>query len=195
MIGLVAYGAGNLCSVSNALDSLGVESRTINQAPSQDVQITHLILPGVGHFGHLMEGLEANGLGDWVREWIQSERPFLGICLGMQALFSGSEEAPHASGLGWFDAKVVRYCNDVKVPHMGWDTVTPCGPSRLFEQAEMYYFANSYYAPVVRSTVATCHYGGKFTAVVERGNLAGVQFHPEKSGPAGIELLRRFCLW
>jgi imidazole glycerol phosphate synthase glutamine amidotransferase subunit len=126
---------------------------------------------------------------------MQAGVPFLGICLGLQALFESSAEAPEAAGLGLFAGRVERFAADARCPHMGWNTVAAVKPSKLlagFDRQPYMYFAHSYYVPVCEQTAATCTYGVPYTAVLEAGNVHGVQFHPEKSGPAGIDIVRRF---
>ncbi len=126
---------------------------------------------------------------------IDSGVPFLGICVGLQCLFEGSEESPEAAGLGILPGMVKRFQGSMRIPHMGWNSLEARRPSRLlqgFDSLIYTYFAHSFYAPVVESTAATCTYSHPYTAVIERGNLFAVQFHPEKSGPAGLRVLKNF---
>jgi imidazole glycerol phosphate synthase glutamine amidotransferase subunit len=119
--------------------------------------------------------------------------PFLGICLGLQALFASSEEAPEERGLGIYEGQVKRFQGDLRIPHMGWNQVQPCRVTRLLNAGSPYfYFAHSYYCPVIPATAATCNYIVPYTAVLEQNNVCGVQFHPEKSGPAGLAVVRNF---
>ncbi len=193
-IALVDYGAGNLTSVKKALDFLG-QSSMITADPDQVVRADKMIVPGVGHFA-TTEALCSSGLKDAVETAIGRGTPFLGICLGMQWMFNSSSEAPGVAGLGVFPGECVHFPAEVKSPHVGWNALQIRGASRLLRglPAECFvYFTHSYRVPVVAPTVATCEYGGTFSAVVERDNLFGVQFHPEKSGAIGIKLLENFC--
>lgn len=206
MIAILDYGAGNLRSVSNALGVLPVEHEVVRDAASLQ-RASKIILPGVGHFGQMMRSIDAMQVREALLERIRAGVPFLGICLGLQALFDSSEEAPDVSGLGLFPGNIKRFTGAVRVPHMGWDEIEPAAggrpetPSRpagskLLEAlpARPYvYFANSYYAPVVPATAATCTYGGvPFTAALECDNVFAVQFHPEKSGAIGRKFLQNF---
>ena len=194
-VALVEYGAGNLPSVERALARLGVESvRAAN--PSALAGADAVILPGVGHFGALMRQLGAQGMIAPLREHIAAKKPFLGICLGLQALFASSDEAPEDTGLAVFSSRVAALPATAKLPHMGWNQVERSGAPRLLErisQDEYFYFAHTYAAMVAEgAVVATCDHGTRFIALLERGNLCGVQFHPEKSGSAGAKLLSNF---
>lgn len=193
MIGLVSYSAGNQRSVGNALDAIGCAWRVVDRIAALE-GCSHLILPGVGHFGPLLQSLREGGWPDALARWIGDGRPFLGICLGMQALYAGSEEAPDVPGLDWLAGRAERYPASVKVPHMGWDEVTPLPGCRLIAEPQSFYFANSYACPH-EGAAAICDHGVPFAAAVEQSNWAGVQFHPEKSGQAGLDLLRRFAQW
>lgn len=194
-VALVEYGAGNLPSVERALSRLGVESVRA-ATPSGLAHADAVILPGVGHFGALMRQLAAQGMIAPLQEHIASKRPFLGICLGLQALFATSDESPEDTGLAIFSTRVAALPAKAKLPHMGWNQVQRAGDSRLLEgipQDEYFYFAHTYAAMHADgATVATCDHGAKFIALLERGNLCGVQFHPEKSGNAGAKLLSNF---
>src|SRR5262249_55581428 len=145
---------------------------------------TALVLPGVGHFGQMMRALVASGADAAMMERIGSGVPFLGICLGLQAMFEASEEAPELAGVALVKGRVKRFCGEARVPHMGWNSLTRVRESKLLEgtgETPYLYFANSYYAPVVGATAASCAYAAEFTAVLEEENVFGVQFHPEKS--------------
>jgi glutamine amidotransferase len=193
-IAIVDYGAGNLTSVKKALDFLGQPS-TITADPDQVVRSDKIIVPGVGHFA-ATKALCSSGLKDSVEAAIGRGMPFLGICLGMQWMFTSSSEAPGVAGLGVFSGECVHFPAEVKSPHVGWNALQTRGASRLLcgLPTECFvYFTHSYRVPVVTPTVATCEYGGTFSAVVEKDNLFGVQFHPEKSGAVGIKLLENFC--
>ena len=194
MITIVDYGAGNLRSVHNTLAELGADYMLVRDARGVGVA-DKLILPGVGHFGHLMRSLDSMGVREPLLDRIRAGVPFLGICLGLQALFEGSEEAPDQPGFALFPGVVRRFRTDARVPHMGWDSLEVRNGARLTRglPAHPYvYFAHSYYAPVVDATAATCTYTVPYTAVLERDNVFGVQFHPEKSGPLGLHVVRNF---
>lgn len=190
-IAILDYGAGNLRSVQNTLDEIGTEYTLVRDAEGLR-RGTKIILPGVGHFGQMMHALDELGVRTALKEKIGDGTPFLGICLGLQALFQTSSEAPGAEGLGIFEGAVERFPLDARVPHMGWNTVSAVKPSKLLAGEPYLYFAHSYYVPLCAQTAGTCTYTRPYTAVLEAGNIFGVQFHPEKSGPAGIDIVRRF---
>lgn len=194
MIAILDYGAGNLRSVENALAALGAEYCLVRD--SEGLRAARkIILPGVGHFGHMIHSLDAMGVREPLREAIRSGVPFLGICLGLQALFSGSEEAPEAAGLGLFAERVQRFPATSRVPQMGWNRLEPLRESRLLAGTPpgcYVYFAHSYYVPVAGATAAVSNYTVPFTALLEEGSVFGVQFHPEKSGAVGLRILRKF---
>jgi imidazole glycerol phosphate synthase glutamine amidotransferase subunit len=193
VIAILDYGAGNLKSVQNTLEAIGAQYTLVSNAAGIR-GASKIILPGVGHFGQMMRALDELGVRHALRATLEGGTPFLGICLGLQSLFEGSAEAPEAEGLGIFPGRVERFGQQDRVPHMGWNTLTPVRPGRLLDQDALphVYIAHSYYVPVVPQTAATCTYMLPWTAVLESGNIYGVQFHPEKSGPAGIEIVRRF---
>lgn len=194
MISILDYGAGNLRSVQNTLDEIGVEYDLVHTADELR-RATKIVLPGVGHFGQMIRALDGMQVRQPLLERIHAGVPFLGICLGLQALFSSSEEAPELSGLGIFQDKVRRFTGDVRVPHMGWNQLDGTRASKLLAnipEAAYVYFAHSYYVPVMEATAATCTYTLAYTAVLAAGNLFGVQFHPEKSGPLGVAIVRNF---
>jgi glutamine amidotransferase len=195
MIAIVDYGAGNLPSVVKALQYLGKECIVTNN-PDIVGQADKWIIPGVGNFKATAP--LANGrLGAVLRGAIAPDgRPLLGICLGLQWMFEGSTEAPEFHGLGAFNGLCTRFSERVKSPHVGWDSIKIEGRSRLLagiSSGAYVYFTHSYRAPVCCGTIATCTYEEPFTAVVERANLFGVQFHPEKSGDVGMQILENFC--
>jgi glutamine amidotransferase len=192
VIAIVDYGAGNLASVVKALRAAGGEPRVVTE-PSELAGADGVVIPGVGHFD-ATRGLDAVWRSA-IRARIDRGVPLLGICLGMQWLYEGSEEAPELAGLGIFEGRVFRMTGDVKVPHVGWNTIAPVDESPLLAgvgAGTAVYFTHSYAAPAGAGTVATTEHGVPFAAIVERGNVAGMQFHPEKSGLAGLALLRNW---
>jgi imidazole glycerol phosphate synthase glutamine amidotransferase subunit len=194
MIAILDYGAGNLRSVQNTLDEIGASFELVHDAEGLR-RASKILLPGVGHFGQMMRALDKLQVRDALVERIQSGIPFLGICLGLQGLFEGSEEAPEEKGLGLFKGSVVRFPLDARVPHMGWNTLDKSVDSLLLRNVPMHphvYFAHSYYVPVTHGTAATCTYIHPYTAVFESKNVFGVQFHPEKSGPVGLAIVKNF---
>lgn len=193
MIVIVDYKAGNLASVKKALNYLGAKTE-VSDDPRVIARAAKLILPGVGHFA-ATRALEGQGLRSLIVEAVTQGTPFLGICLGMQWMFTGSDEAPEVPGLGLFDGMCERFPLTVISPHVGWNTLEVGGSSRLLQgvnRGAFAYFTHSYRAPLVKGTVAQTEYGGFFTSVVERGNISGVQFHPEKSGELGLQIFRNF---
>jgi imidazole glycerol-phosphate synthase subunit HisH len=191
---IVDYGAGNLRSVQNTLEELDA-SHLVTNDPEIVKGAEKIILPGVGHFGQMMQALDQLGLRDILIGKIRSGTPFLGICVGLQCLFESSEESPGARGLGILPGEVKRFNGPLRVPHMGWNSLEQTRPSRLLSNlnGEVFtYFAHSYYAPVVDATAVTCTYIQPYSAVIEQSNLYAVQFHPEKSGPAGLQVLKNF---
>ena len=194
MISVFDYGAGNLRSVQNTLGAIGAQYELIRDAAGLR-GAGKIILPGVGHFGQMMRALDELDVRDAVIERIRAVVPFLGICLGMQALFESSEEAPSERGLGIYAGQVRRFQGDVRIPHMGWNQLEPRRETRLLQKAgekPFVYFAHSYYCPVIAETAATCEYTVPYTAALENHNVYGVQFHPEKSGAIGLPIVRNF---
>ena len=194
MIAIFDYGAGNLRSVQNTLGELGCDYTVVNHAAGL-AAASKIILPGVGHFGQMMRALDALGVRSTLIERIQAGVPFLGICLGMQALFDTSEEAPEVRGLGIYPGAVRRFPFGARVPHMGWNELEVRPGSKLVHDlnARPYvYFAHSYYVPEDPRASATCTYDIRYTAALECGNVYGVQFHPEKSGAVGLKIVRNF---
>jgi imidazole glycerol-phosphate synthase subunit HisH len=191
---VIDYKAGNLTSVLKALRHLGAETEvTENPAPLESAE--RIVLPGVGHFA-ATHRLDATGLTPAIRGAIAHGVPFLGICVGMQWLYAGSTEEPDQAGLGQFSEACARFPDGhQKIPHVGWNSLTVGADSRLLagiEDGEYVYFTHSYCAPVTASTAATAEYIKTFAAAVECGCVMGVQFHPEKSGPTGLKILRNF---
>jgi len=194
VISIFDYGAGNLQSVQNTLGAIGVEYELVRDAEGLG-RATKIILPGVGHFGQMMRALDALDVRAALLERIRAGVPFLGICLGLQALFTSSEEAPDERGLGFFEGEVRRFTGDARIPHMGWNQLDRRAESRLLRETgekPYVYFAHSYYVPVVPQAAATCEYTVPYTAVLEHENVSGVQFHPEKSGALGQRIVRNF---
>jgi glutamine amidotransferase/cyclase len=195
MITLLDYGAGNVRSVINAIQKLGHEVRFVQTAKDL-LEAEKLVFPGVGAFGSMMEILSQRGLVEPLRRYLAADRPFLGICLGMQALFAGSEEAPGTPGLGVMPGRVKRFTVDLAVPQIGWNGIRARQPSRIFNGLtgeEKFYFVHSYHLEADESVVLTLtDYGYPFVSAVQRGNIIGTQFHPEKSGAAGARILANF---
>lgn len=196
MITLLDYGAGNVRSVINALERLG---ETVHVARTgKDIEhADRLVFPGVGAFGQMMEKLERDGFVGPLKAYLAADRPFLGICLGLQALFAGSEEAPGVPGLGVFGGTVKRFAIDRSVPHIGWNGLRAHQPSTLLaglDGTEKVYFVHSYHVvPEDESLIlTTTDYGYRFVSAVQRGRLVATQFHPEKSGQVGLTLLESF---
>ena len=192
---VIDYKAGNLTSVLKALRHLGAEAVVTDSDLSLVEAAERSVLPGVGHFA-ATERLDATGLTSAIRAAIARGAPFLGICVGMQWLYAGSSEAPNQSGLGYFAESCVRFSEGrEKVPHVGWNSLEVRKGSRLLagvEPGEYVYFTHSYRAPVTADTAATTFYIEPFAAAVERANVMGVQFHPEKSGATGLKILKNF---
>ena len=194
MIAIIDYGAGNLRSVQNTLDEIGANYQLVREPVALE-GAPKIILPGVGHFGQMLRALDDLNLRSVLTDRIRAGVPFLGICLGLQGLFERSDEAPDERGLAIFPGEVRRFDNSARVPHMGWNDLEAVRTSRLLAglpEHPFVYFAHSYYVPVVPQTAATCTYGVSYTAILESGNVFGVQCHPEKSGPAGLAIVRNF---
>jgi glutamine amidotransferase len=196
VIAIVDYGAGNLASVVKAIQHLGRECVVTND-PDVVGRADKWIIPGVGNF-KATAPLVNGDLAAVLRAGLEAEHKLvLGICLGLQWMFEGSAEAPELHGLGVFLGQCTRFSDAVKSPHVGWDSIEIGGYSRLLAgipSGAYVYFTHSYRAPVCADTAATCMYEEPFTAVAERGNLFGVQFHPEKSGDIGLHILENFCV-
>jgi len=194
VIAIFDYGAGNLRSVQNTLAEIGCEYKLVRDAEGLRAA-GKILLPGVGHFGQMMAALDELGVREALVERIRGGTPFLGICLGLQALFEASEEAPGARGLGIFPGPVRRFPVGARVPHMGWNDLERRGESGLLRglsERPFVYFAHSYYVPEHGCAAAICRYEVPYTAALESGNIFGVQFHPEKSGPTGLQIVRNF---
>lgn len=199
MIALIDYGAGNLHSVVNALEFLGCREIAITGDPETLACADAAILPGVGSFGHAMDCLHRSGLVQPVKEFIASGKPFLGICLGLQMLFEKSEESPGVPGLGIFEGEIslIPAEYDCKIPHMGWNSLSVKKDSVLLEQIEpdpYVYFVHSYYLKAKDREIVSAQtfYSVPIDAAIESGNVFATQFHPEKSGDVGIQMLKNF---
>jgi glutamine amidotransferase len=195
---VIDYKAGNLTSVLKALRHLGAETVVTDSDLSLVESAERIVLPGVGHFA-ATERLDATGLTDAIRAAVRRGVPFLGICVGMQWLYAGSTEAPVQPGLGHFAESCSRFAESTeKVPHVGWNSLDARPDSRLLagvEAGEFVYFTHSYKGPITSDTAATTFYIEPFAAAVERNNVMGVQFHPEKSGATGLKILSNFLAW
>lgn len=197
MIAIVDYGAGNLQSVKKALDFIGVQSE-ITYDKKKIETADRVILPGVGSFGDAMDMLRKRGLEDTVKNAASGEKPFLGICLGLQLLFAKSEESPEAQGLGVFGGEIKRIPSDggLKVPHIGWNSINVTQKDWIFKNIpdeSYFYFVHSYYLSGADTVAATTTYGVEIQCAVQKGLAAATQFHPEKSSEAGLTLLRNFA--
>ncbi len=196
MIAVIDYDAGNTGSVCNALSRLGV-TPLLTADPSALAEASHILLPGVGDFGAAAASLKARGLFAPIVNLIADGKPFLGICVGLQLLFEGSQESPGATGLGIFKGTSARFTGEqhLKVPHMGWNRLSLASEGGLLGDGNPWaYFVHSFYVqPADPSIVtATADYPTPFCAAVGRGNVQAVQFHPEKSGRTGLAMLQRF---
>jgi imidazole glycerol-phosphate synthase subunit HisH len=194
-VAVLDYGVGNLHSAAKALDRAGAEVRVVPTVAAA-AGAAGLVVPGVGAYGACLRGLASAGGAEAVAGWLATGRPLLGICVGMQLLFEASEEGPVADGVAVVPGKIRRLTGPVKIPHIGWDEVTVRPGSRLLAglgDGTRFYFVHSYAPePYGDPVAAVCDYGGRFAAAVEQGNLFGTQFHPEKSGKAGLALLANF---
>ncbi|MBW4045929.1 MAG: imidazole glycerol phosphate synthase subunit HisH [Acidobacteria bacterium] len=193
MITVIDYKAGNLTSVVKALRAIGADT-LVTEDPDEVRRADKLVLPGVGHFA-ATRFLADRGLRQAATEKIAQGTPFLGICVGLQWLFAGSTEDPSVQGAGLFEGMCERFTGAMKIPHVGWNSISVDPASRLLrgiEEGAYVYYTHSWRAPIVKETVAVTNYGQPFTAAVERDNLMAVQFHPEKSSAAGRTLLENF---
>lgn len=195
MIAVLDYGIGNLRSAEKALQHLGADAALVTD-PDVAADAAGIVLPGVGNFGRCMEALRSSGLDRVVQAAVAAGTPFLGICVGMQMLYEGSEESPDVSGLGVLPGVVGRLPAGVKRPQMQWNRLllpVPAHPMVAGLGVEPWvYFVHSYAPPAGPGVVATCDYGGSVVAAVAAGPVWATQFHPEKSGPVGLALLVNF---
>lgn len=203
MIRIVDYGVGNIQAFMTLFKRLGLDAQRAHK-PHELADATHLVLPGVGHFDHAMQRLNDSGMRPFLEELVMSKAiPILGVCVGMQMLAAGSDEGT-LPGLNWIGGRVRAFAdnplsNGLPLPHMGWNDVRPTAGAKLFsegcEEGYQFYFLHSYYfdAQDKKDVAATAHYGFDFDAVVSRGNIHGVQFHPEKSHHWGAQLLKNFA--
>ena len=197
MVGIIDYGVGNLFSLRSSFAAIGVEAFVSGDA-DELAKADRLILPGVGAFGDAAEKLRQSGLDAFVREQAAAGKPLMGICLGMQLLFEKSYEYGEHAGLGLLKGQVVgmsgRLPEGLKIPHMGWNSLKLTKPAKLLENGSFVYFVHSFYAENCEDSVAAVtDYGIPLTAAVEKDNIFGCQFHPEKSGNVGLEILKKFC--
>jgi glutamine amidotransferase len=193
MIAIVDYGAGNISSVRKALEHLGANAQ-VTSDPSVIAAAQKIVMPGVGHFSRCQSLNEH--LREPVLNAIKGGKPFLGICVGMQWLFAGSTEAADTPGAALFPGECSRFPTSVKSPHVGWNQIDVRQESRLLRgvaSGSFVYYTHSFRAPVIEETTACTNYGGAFSAAVERDNVFGVQFHPEKSAATGLKILENFC--
>ena len=199
MIGIVDYDIGNLRSVQKAFQHVGGEAVFV-RTPEEIARVDALVLPGVGAFGDCVRSLARSGMWDATLDWAKSERPFFGICVGYQMLFKSSEEAPGEKGLGLFDGVVRKFSDKhaLKIPQIGWNTVTVRQPNALLlagiSDGEYAYFVHSYYVTPEDASIIALEttYGDTFASAVVRGNLVATQFHPEKSQRAGLQMIKNF---
>lgn len=197
-ITIIDYGMGNLKSVAKAFEHVGA-SVEVTSDPNRLKGADKLVLPGVGSFGHCLEELKRLGLDDAIKEQVQQDKPFLGICLGLQTLFEGSEESPQIPGLGLIKGRVRAFDREkLKVPHMGWNELMlpvqdPC--LKGLESGDHMYFVHSFYVDPIDTgvAVALCDYGQKFCAAIRKDNIFACQFHPEKSQENGLKLIENFA--
>ena len=195
MIAIIDYGAGNLLSVKKAFDYLGAESKVISAADEVS-GFVRMVLPGVGAFGAAMDKLEQAGFVDVIKDWLKDDKPFLGICLGVQLLLESSEESQGAEGLGVFKGKCHPFTQG-KVPQIGWNQIEINRKSPILngiKDGSFFYFLHGYYVAPENTdiVIATTEYGLSYASIIGQGNIYAVQFHPEKSGEVGLRLLKNW---
>jgi imidazole glycerol phosphate synthase glutamine amidotransferase subunit len=194
MIAVLDYGGGNVGSVLKAIEYLGLTAERVDR-PLALKASDKIIFPGQGHFGAMMKGLEERAMLEPLREIFQTGKPFLGICLGLQALYESSEEAPGVAGLGILPGSVARFQGVFKVPHVGWSQLAIRPDAEIFRgvaDGSFVYYCHSFYGPVTAEACAVTEYGQTFAAGIEMNKVWAVQFHPEKSGEVGLKVLRNF---
>jgi len=194
MIALIDYGAGNVGSVLKAVQYLGYPARAVSR-PELLSSAEKIIFPGQGHFGAMMNALAERRMFEPLSRALEAGKPFLGICLGLQALYEGSDEAPDAPGLGVLPGRVRLFEGVFKVPHVGWSQLEVRSQNGIFRgvlDGSFVYYCHSYFAPVTQETAAVTEYGQWYAAAVETKNIWAVQFHPEKSGDIGLRVLKNF---
>jgi glutamine amidotransferase len=194
MIAVLDYGAGNVGSVLKAIEYLGASAERVDQ-PAALRAAEKIIFPGQGHFGAMMKGLAERELLAPLQDALAAGTPFFGICLGLQALYASSEEAPGVAGLGLLPGRVARFQGIFKVPHVGWSQLELRPSTQLFRgiaDGSFVYYCHSFYGPVTPEAAAVTEYGQTFAAGIEMKNIWAVQFHPEKSGEVGLQVLRNF---
>lgn len=199
MIAVIDYGAGNLHSVTNALDFIGCE-HTITNNKNEILNADGAILPGVGAFGDALVNMSAFNTEEIIKEFLETGKPMLGICLGLQLLFEESEESPEKKGLSILKGRVKKFektFDGMKIPHIGWNSLNIKSDNGIFsgiEQGSYFYFVHSYYvcSDDKNAVSATCNYGIEFDCAVQKNNLIATQFHPEKSGAVGLKVLNNF---
>ena len=198
MITIIDYGAGNIASVQKAFDFLGIET-VLTAEPEKILNAKACVLPGVGSFADAMQNIRDRKLEKPIKEFVKSDKPFLGICLGLQLLFESSEESPNVKGLSILKGKILKIPSqdNLKVPHMGWNSLKIDENSRLFKNIKTnpyVYFVHSYYLKAEEDIVSSlASYAVDIHASVQKGNLSACQFHPEKSGAIGLEMLKNFA--
>jgi glutamine amidotransferase len=195
VIVVVDYGMGNLRNVRRAFEHLSQEVRLTND-PTEIVSASRVVLPGVGAFGEAVRRIDDLGLRKPLLEYVAAGKPLLGICLGMQLLFPRSEEEPGSAGLGLLEGRVKKFGPGVKIPHIGWNDVQPVGGSFFFSRERdqtSFFFVHSYYVGDTAWRIGTTTHGVEFSSAVQKENVVGFQFHPEKSQEAGLQLLGRFA--
>lgn len=196
MITIIDYGMGNLRSVQKGFEKVGFNAK-ITSNPEEVIAAPAVVLPGVGAFKDAMDNLKETQMIDAIKEVVKKGKPFLGICLGLQLLFSESEEWGIHKGLDIVEGRVTRLPEGVKIPHMGWNEIEMVNESPIMkgiDSGSHFYFVHSYYVEPVNPKVVTCQteYGIKYTSIIKQDNVFGIQFHPEKSSTLGLKILKNF---
>ncbi len=195
MIAMIDYGAGNIRSVAKALEKVGGDVH-VTEDPEVVLKADKVVLPGVGHYGNAMQALEVRNMLPAIHKTVEDGKPFFGICVGLQCMFESSEEDPGVEGLSLLKGEVVRFTHDLKVPHLGWNQVLQKTSSPLWKDipdGSYFYFAHSFYVkPTEDITIGQTDYGMDYTSTVQKKNIFGIQFHPEKSQKWGLTVLKNF---